>query len=67
MAGRAIPCGAALLLVLVSASPAVSQVRLPQVKVAGKTPCRTHPESALETAELWVAAKATLEATVEPT
>ena len=53
------------MLLLAAAQEAGSQERLPNVRVSGKTPCRIHPESALETADLWSAAKATLESTVQ--
>ena len=36
--------------------------RLPQLKVSAKTPCQVHPETALETADLWDAAQRTFEA-----
>ncbi|HTL04530.1 MAG TPA: hypothetical protein VL241_02200 [Gemmatimonadales bacterium] len=37
------------------------ETRLPNLEVSGKTPCEVHPESAAETADLWLAAKETLE------
>jgi hypothetical protein len=40
---------------------ATAQARLPSVRVSGKTPCEIHPESASETAELWLAAREALE------
>jgi hypothetical protein len=40
---------------------ALAQERLPSVRVSGKTPCEVHPESASETAELWLAAREALE------
>ena len=40
---------------------ALAQARLPSVRVSGKTPCEIHPESASETAELWLAAREALE------
>lgn len=45
------------------AAQAGAQVRLPQVKVSGRTPCQAHPETALETADLWEAARIALEGT----
>jgi hypothetical protein len=47
----------------VLAASAGAQARLPPVKVSGKTPCQVHPETALETADLWEAARVVLEAT----
>jgi hypothetical protein len=38
--------------------------RLPDVAVAGKTPCEIHPETALETAELWEDARTALTGTL---
>lgn len=35
--------------------------RLPQLEVSARTPCRVHPEAALETADLWDAARRALE------
>ena len=43
--------------------PASGQ-RLPDVAVAGKTPCEVHPETALETAELWEDARTALAGTM---
>ncbi|HEV8151122.1 MAG TPA: hypothetical protein VGP61_13145 [Gemmatimonadales bacterium] len=40
----------------------LAQPRLPNLRVPGKTPCEIHPESAAETAELWLAAREALEA-----
>jgi hypothetical protein len=54
--------GIGLLLVLDAWSgAAVAQVRLPNVRVSGKSPCEIHPETAVETADLWMAAKTALE------
>ena len=39
-----------------------AQERLPHLKVSAKTPCLVHPEAALETAELWLAARDALQA-----
>jgi hypothetical protein len=50
-----------LLLTGVAAAPAGAQARLPHVKVSGKTPCQVHPETAVETADLWEAARTALE------
>ena len=36
------------------------QARIPEVKTRGKTPCEIHPETAAETAELWLSAQAAL-------
>ncbi|MGQ0703649.1 MAG: hypothetical protein ACT4PM_11010 [Gemmatimonadales bacterium] len=56
-----------LLVVLALASclalPVWAQERLPGVRVKGKTPCQIHPETAVETADLWDAARRTLEGT----
>lgn len=41
-----------------------SGARLPDLTVAGKTPCEIHPETALETAELWEDARAALSGTM---
>ncbi|HEV8612275.1 MAG TPA: hypothetical protein VGQ73_02120 [Gemmatimonadales bacterium] len=38
-----------------------AQERLPSVRVAGKTPCQVHPETAAGTAELWLIAREALE------
>lgn len=38
-----------------------AQERLPSVRVAGKTPCQVHPETAAATAELWLIAREALE------
>jgi hypothetical protein len=38
--------------------------RLPDVAVAGRTPCEIHPETALETADLWEDARAALAGTM---
>src|SRR4030095_7365449 len=35
--------------------------RLPNLRVSARTPCEVHPETAAETAELWLAARQTLE------
>ena len=58
---------AALLLPGGQVAPALAQERLPSVRVAGKTPCEVHPETAAETAELWVAARDALEGTASRT
>ena len=44
-------------------TPLSAQERLPGVAVKGKTPCQVHPETAVETAALWLAAREALEAT----
>lgn len=51
----------ALLLLLAGAPSATAQARIPDVKARGSTPCEIHPESAVETAELWLSARAALE------
>ncbi len=38
----------------------VAQVRVPEVRTRGKTPCEIHVETAAETAELWLSAQAAL-------
>src|SRR5258706_9169188 len=35
--------------------------RLPGIRVPARSPCQTHPETAVETAQLWVAAREALE------
>ena len=52
---------AVCLLLGLPGSTALAQERLPSVRVSGKTPCEVHPESASETAELWLAAREALE------
>lgn len=44
---------------------AVAQKRLPNVRVSAKSPCEIHPETAAETAALWVAARTALQGAVE--
>src|ERR1041384_8361863 len=57
-----------LLLVLDAwSSSLVAQERLPNVRVSAKSPCEIHPETALETADLWLAAKEALHATSDTT
>ncbi|HLB54360.1 MAG TPA: hypothetical protein VJK71_04580 [Gemmatimonadales bacterium] len=51
----------AALLLLAQPVSVFAQERLPNLRVKGKTPCQIHPESAKETANLWVAAQETLE------
>ena len=67
-AGRTAPLlgPVALVLLLGAAVPdsISAQDRLPNLTVSGKTPCRVHPESARETADLWETARTILEATV---
>lgn len=41
--------------------PLVSQARLPDVRISGKTPCQIHPEAGAATAGLWLHAKSALE------
>jgi hypothetical protein len=41
--------------------PGRPETRLPSIKVSGKTPCEVHPETAEATADLWLAARETLE------
>lgn len=38
-----------------------AQARIPEIKTTGSTPCEVHPETAVETAELWLSARAALE------
>jgi hypothetical protein len=52
---------AVVLLWIAWTGAAFAQARLPNVRVSGKTPCEIHPESASETAELWLAAREALE------
>lgn len=52
---------APVLLALAAASPAAAQARIPEVKTSGRTPCQIHPETAVETAELWLTARVALE------
>ncbi len=47
--------------------PLVAQERLPNVRVSAKSPCEIHPETARETADLWVAAREALRATSDTT
>jgi hypothetical protein len=55
--------GVILALLMLAAVTAVgAQERLPTVRVAGKSPCQSHPETAAETADLWIAAREALEA-----
>ena len=51
-----------LLLTGLAAAPAgvAAQARIPEVRVRGKSPCEVHPETAAETAELWLSAEAAL-------
>jgi hypothetical protein len=51
----------ALLLLLAVPAGAVAQVRIPEVKTRASTPCEIHPETAAETAKLWLNAQAALE------
>ena len=37
------------------------ETRLPNLRVSARTPCEVHPETAAETADLWLAARQTLE------
>lgn len=53
-----------MLLLLSQAGAAFGQERLPNVRVSGKTPCQVHPETAAETADLWLAAREALEGTL---
>src|ERR1044072_8429758 len=39
----------------------VAQERLPNVRVSAKSPCQIHPETARETADLWIAAREALQ------
>jgi hypothetical protein len=48
---------------IASAGSLLAQPRLPGLRVPGKTPCEIHPETAAETAELWLAAREALEGT----
>jgi hypothetical protein len=48
-------------LLTIGGSALVAQARLPDVRIAGRTSCRIHPESAAATAELWIDAKTALE------
>lgn len=48
------------LLALAVASEAAAQARIPEVRASGRTPCEVHPETALDTAELWLAARTAL-------
>jgi hypothetical protein len=63
-----LPPAVAATLLIACAGPALGQaggVRLPDVGVSGKRgPCRTHPERAAETAELWMLAKEALDGSV---
>lgn len=43
---------------------AAAQERLPSVRVTGKSACRIRPESAAETAELWLVAREALEGSI---
>ena len=53
-----------VLLVLAAASRAVAQARIPEVKTSARTPCEVHPETAAETADLWLIARSALESSV---
>lgn len=53
--------GLAPALLLLWPGTAFPQERLPGVRVTGKTPCEIHPETAAQTAELWLAAREALE------
>ena len=46
---------------------AVAQERLPNVRVSAKSPCEIHPETAGETADLWLAAREALQAASDTT
>lgn len=50
-----------MLLALAAATPAAAQVRIPEVKASGKTPCEFHPETAIAMADLWASARRALE------
>jgi len=54
----------ALLLLLSCPAGVAGQPRIPEVKVRAKTPCQIHPETAVETAALWVSAEAALAGSV---
>ena len=43
---------------------AAAQARIPEVKVKGKTPCEVHPETAAETADLWLGAETALRSSI---
>jgi len=43
------------------------ETRLPNLRVSVRTPCEVHPETAAETAELWLAARQTLESAARET
>jgi len=45
----------------------VAQERLPNVRVSAKSPCEIHPETALETADLWIAAREALQSASDTT
>lgn len=49
------------LLALAAAAPVSAQARIPEVRTSAKSPCKVHPESAAETAELWLSARVALE------
>ncbi|HEX7024890.1 MAG TPA: hypothetical protein VF187_08740, partial [Gemmatimonadales bacterium] len=51
-----------LALLLAAGAPLTGQARLPEVRIAGRTACEVHPETAVATADLWLIARATLEA-----
>ena len=53
-----------VLLVLATASQAAAQARIPEVKTSARTPCEVHPETAVETAELWLIARSALESSI---
>ena len=44
----------------ISAPQASAQARIPDVTTKAKTPCEVHPETAAQTADLWVSAQAAL-------
>jgi hypothetical protein len=57
--------GAALLfLTAILPSVAGAQARIPEVKTRASTPCQVRPETAVETAELWLAAETALASSV---
>lgn len=53
--------GVSVALAVASALPAAAQERMPEVKSRAKTPCQVHPETAVETAQLWLHAREALE------
>jgi hypothetical protein len=56
----------AALMALTAVTRAAAQARVPEVQSTGKTPCEVHPETAAETADLWLIAQAALESTTAP-